>query len=321
MRIGLEIGMKQNIIKIFCRKVRTVCRITYNALFNRPIGNIYMFHMVRPKEDYISALDVIRVSPENFEKFLIEHSKKEEFISIDEVPQRIKNYKKGNKPFAVVTFDDGYDDNFVYAYPILKRLQIPFVIYVSVNLVNDHHPIWNYPLIIERIIRKNDRLVLGNGETYICGTEEEKNSVFVRLKMLMFSWSYEQMHNEFQLTFGPYLTDDVFVVNTLTWEQIEQLSKDPLCTIGAHTMSHCRLMISDEKALSFEIGKSKEILEKKIGKPVLHMSYPYGEASVEAQYFARGLGYKTSPMAGGGPIRKNDTNISMYALKRISISE
>ena len=69
------------------------------------------------------------------------------------------------------------------------------------------------------------------------------------------------------------------------------------------------------------MGKSKEILEQMIGKPVVHMSYPYGEASDEAQSFAQKIGYKTSPMSGGGPIREHDTNISMYALKRISISE
>ena len=298
-----------------------MCKLIYRYFFNKPIGNIYMFHMVRPKEDYIPGLDSIRVSPEYFEQFLMEHSKKEEFISIDEVPERIRNHKRGDKPFAVITFDDGYEDNYTYAYPILKKMQIPFVIYVAVNLVNDHTPIWNYPLIIERIIHKNDKLELGNGEMYSCATEQEKNEVFSHLKLRMFSWPYEQLHTKFLQTFSQYLTEDVFPVNTMTWEQIIELAQDSLCTIGAHTMSHCRLMINDNKSLSYEMGKSKEILEQKIGKPIMHMSYPYGEASAEAQHFAQDVGYKTSPLAGGGPIREKDTDISMYAIKRIPISE
>ena len=232
--------------RVIQRKITTLCRILYNSIWNRPIGNIYMFHMVKPKEDYIPGLDSIRVSPEFFERFLTEHSKKEEFISIDEVPERIRNHKRGDKPFAVVTFDDGYEDNYTYAYPIMKKMQVPFVIYVAVNLVNDHTPIWNYPLIMERIIHKNDHLELGNGEIYSCATEQEKNEAFIRLKMQMFSWPYDQLHTRFLQMFSRYLTEDVFSVNTMTWEQINELAQDPLCTIGAHTMSHCRLMTNNE---------------------------------------------------------------------------
>lgn len=310
--------------RILHRKTRTLIRMIYNALYNRPIGYIYMFHMVRPKEDCISSLDTIRVSPEYFEKFLINHSNKEDFISIDEVPQRIKNHKKGDKPFAVVTFDDGYDDNFVYAYPILKRLQIPFVIYVAVNLVNDHQPILNYPLIIECIIRKNDKLFLGNGETYICEKEDEKNNTFNQLKQLYFSIPYLHIHEKFKQLFRDYLTDVVFPVNTLTWEQIELLSQDPLCTIGAHTMSHCRLTITDKESLSYELLQSKVIIEKHTRQPVHYMSYPYGaytDVSDEARLFTQMCGYKSALMGGGGPIREKDRNIDLYTLKRIAVTE
>ena len=309
-------------LEILQRKSCTLWRLIYNFFFNRPIGCVYMFHMVRPKEAYIPELDVIRVSPDFFENFLIEHSKKEEFISIDEVPDRIRNGKHRNKPFAVVTFDDGYDDNFIYAYPILKKLQIPFVIYVSVNLVNDHNPIWNYPLIIERMVRKNDYLKLGNGIMYSCYTEEEKNNSFNQLKQIYFSMPYRQIHNEFKRLFGTYLTKDVFPTNTLTWRQIEQLSNDPLCTIGAHTMSHCRLIMREKDALSYEMCRSKEILEQHIGKQVCHMSYPYGsmtDVSVEASAYAKKIGYITALMSGGGAVREKEKN--MYCIKRVSVNE
>ena len=279
-----------------------------------------MFHMVKPKGDYISAIDSLRVSPEYFEKFLVEKKKQVDFISIDDVPTRIKAQKRGQKPFAVVTFDDGYVDNFIYAYPILKKLQIPFVIYVSVNLVNDHEPIWNYPLIIERIIRKYEILKLGNGEIYLCGTEKEKNETFGQLKKLLFSIPYKQLKAEFVRLFDGYLTDDVFPKNTLTWEQIKQLSKDPLCIIGSHTMSHCRLVITDEESLSYELKDSKKILEQQIGVPIMHMSYPYGtplDVSYEAKQYAYKVGYQTALLSGKGPVREKDNDL--YNLKRIMV--
>ena len=149
----------------------------YNLCFNRPIGYIYMFHMVCPKTDLLSPIDDLRVSPEFFEAFLTKQQKRVDFISIDDVPFRMTSHKRGNKPFGVITFDDGYEDNFTYAYPILKKLGIPFVIYVSSGLVKDHTPIWNFPLIIERVVKKNSELDI-NGIHYVSLTPEQKNENF-----------------------------------------------------------------------------------------------------------------------------------------------
>ena len=307
------------------RKVRRIgrewCEAMYNACFNQPIGYIYTFHMVCPKGDYLAPIDELRVSPDYFEAYLREQQKRLDFISIDEVPERMQQHKKGAKPFGVITFDDGYEDNYTYAYPILKKLGIPFTIYVSVNLVNDHSPIWNYPLIIERIIKKNGELNI-NGEHYYCWTQEQKNDAFHLLKGLLFSLPYEHLHDEFKRIFADYLKKDMFPQNTLTWELIEEMAKDPLCTIGSHTMSHCRLTITDNKFLQYELGESKRLLEQHIGKPVEHLSYPYGwktDVSAEAIVFARKAGYKTALRSFGGPVRKQDKD--MYNIKRIQVNE
>ena len=306
------------------RKVRRIgrewCEAIYNICFNQPIGYIYTFHMVCPKGDYLAPIDELRVSPEFFEDFLKSQQERLEFISIDEVPERIANQRKG-KPFGAITFDDGYEDNYTYAYPILKKLGIPFTIYVSVNLVNDHAPIWNYPLIIERMIKKNGELDI-EGKHYYCWKQEQKDEAFRQLKGLLFSLPYEHLQEEFKRIFAEYLTEDVFPQNTLTWEQIEEMAKDPLCTIGSHTMSHCRLTIEDDASLQYELEESKRILEQHIGKPVEHLSYPYGwknDVSDEAIAYAKQAGYKTALRSFGGPVRKQDKDL--YNIKRIHINE
>ena len=307
------------------RKVRRIGRelyeAIYNACFNQPIGYIYTFHMVCPKGDYLAPIDELRVSPEFFEDFLKQQKKRLEFIAIGEVPERMANQKRRDKPFGVITFDDGYEDNYTYAYPILKKLGIPFSIYVSVNLVNDHTPILNYPLIIERVVKQNSELAI-NGKHYVCAMEEQKGEVFRQLKGLLFSLPYGHLQEEFKHIFAEYMTDDMYQKNTLTWDQIEEMSKDPLCTIGSHTMSHCRLIITDEKSLQYELGESKKILEQHICKPVEHLSYPYGwigDVSAEAIAFARNVGYKSAVRSFGGPERKQDNDL--FNIKRIQVNE
>lgn len=305
--------------KKICRIGKEWIEAAYNACFNRPVGYIYMFHMVCPKADMLDPIDELRVSPDFFEAFLREQQKRLNFISINDIHARMSNKQRSDKPFGIITFDDGYEDNFTYAYPILKKLGIPFVIYVSTGLVNDHTPIWNDPLIIERIIKSNDELIIG-GQKYVCQTQEQKNQTFLKLKGLLFSLPYAHMQEEFKHLFAEYLSDDVFPRNTLTWEQIAELSKDPLCTIGSHTMTHCRLTITDSKSLQYELGESKNLLEQYIGKPVTHLSYPYGwktDVSAEAIEFAQKAGYKTALRSFGGPIRKQDTDL--FNIKRIMI--
>ena len=307
--------------KKICRIGREWAEAAYNACFNRPVGYIYMFHMVCPKTDMLAPIDELRVSPEYFEAFLREHQKRLDFISINDLYARISNKQRSDKPFGIITFDDGYEDNFTYAYPILKKLNIPFVIYVSAGLVNDNTPIWNYPLIIERIVKKNDELIIG-GKKYVCQTQEQKTETFKQLKGLLFLLPYAHLQEDFKQQFTKYLTDDVFPKNTLTWKQIDELSKDSLCTIGSHTMTHCRLTITDIVSLQYELEESKRLLEKHIGKPVTHLSYPYGwltDVSAEAIVFAQQVGYKTALRSFGGPMREKDTDL--YQIKRIMIHE
>ncbi len=307
------------------KKVRRIGKewieAAYNACFNRPVGYIYMFHMVCPKTDLLDPIDELRVSPDFFETFLREQQKRLDFISINDLHTRMGNKQHSAKPFGIITFDDGYDDNFTYAYPILKRLGIPFVIYVSAGLVNDQTPIWNYPLIIERIIRKNDELYI-NGRHYVCQTEGQKNSTFMTLKWLLFSLPYNHLQEEFRRTYATYLTDDVLPRNTLSWNQIEELSKDPLCTIGCHTMTHCRLTITDTTILEYELAQSKKLLEKHIEKPVKHLSYPYGwkyDVSNAAIEFVKNAGYITASRSFGGPVRERDKDL--YQLNRMMVME
>lgn len=308
------------------RKVRRIAKeklqVVYNTCFNHSVGEAYMFHRVSPVDGALTVIDELRVSPEFFKQFLMSKQDKIQFVSLDDAVDIIKGNKKINKPFGVITFDDGYEDNYTYAYPILKELGIPFTIYISVDLVNDHAPIWNYPLLIEKIVRKNDELVLGNGRSLSCSNIDEKNAVFLHLKSWLFSLPYSSLHDEFVDAFKNYLTDDIFEANTLTWEQILEMANDPLCTIGSHTMSHCRLAIKDLDILMYELKNSKDILSDKIGKNVEHLSYPYGwitDVSAEAAEMAKRVGYKSAFHSFGGPVREKDKD--MYHLKRIMVNE
>lgn len=294
----------------------------YNAIFNKPVGEVYMFHRVMPNDKSIKPIAELSVTPSRFEQFIKDRIDKLDFISVDEMYSVMKNKQKRTKPFAVITFDDGYSDNYEFAYPILKKYNVPFCIYLSVNLVNKGEKVWNYPLIAERIVRNNEYLELADGTQYCCQTDEDKDKTFMALKSWILNQPYDKLQDEFIIQFEKYLNDDVFVAETLTWSRVEEMSEDSLCTFGSHTMSHCRLSFSEQDWLEYELSESKKEIESHIGEPVEHLSYPYGwktDVSLAAAEYANKAGYKTAMISWGGTVRKYDRD--MYHVKRIMVFE
>ena len=95
-----------------------------------------MYHYVNNEEPLKSRLGV---SPESFERqmrFLRE--RKYNIVSLEELTDLIKNKKKIPPMTVAVTFDDGYLDNILHAYPVLKKYDIPAAIFVVINRIGKH---------------------------------------------------------------------------------------------------------------------------------------------------------------------------------------
>ena len=80
--------------------------------------------------------DSLYVSPENFEKQMrYLSSKKYKVISLDEYVQNIKDGKITPKRTVIITFDDGFEDNYTNAFPILADYEFPATIFIITDYV------------------------------------------------------------------------------------------------------------------------------------------------------------------------------------------
>lgn len=70
------------------------------------------------------------VAPEEFEKQIKYISENFEVISLDRIGLGTTLKKK-----LIITFDDGYEDNFLYAFPILKKYNITATIFITSNFI------------------------------------------------------------------------------------------------------------------------------------------------------------------------------------------
>lgn len=102
----------------------------------------------------------------------------------------------------------------------------------------------------------------------------------------------------------------------LGWGEIKKISQCEYIEIGAHSVTHPRFNLISNDEIRYEVTKSKEILEKQIGKPVIHFSYPKGYTNHEIIEIIKSLGYKTAVTSDDGYVKPED---NLYTLKRIWI--
>ena len=105
----------------------------------------------------------------------------------------------------------------------------------------------------------------------------------------------------------------------LSWEEISELSKDPLVTIGAHTLNHYNLRNLSEEQSYNEIMGCKKLLESKIEKKVDHFSYPFGEFGIRELNYVREGKFLTATTTDNANIFYDHIN-HLFALPRITIN-
>lgn len=77
----------------------------------------------------------------------------------------------------------------------------------------------------------------------------------------------------------------------LSWQQITAIDKSGLVKIEAHTLDHLNLVRLSPAAALHQLVASKAELEARLGRPVRHMAYPYGQANGTTVALARQAGY------------------------------
>lgn len=78
----------------------------------------------------------------------------------------------------------------------------------------------------------------------------------------------------------------------LSEEELQEISKHPLISIGSHGLWHRHFNRITLDEARFELKESRRLLEDTIGKPVDLVAWPYGECSAEVEQLAGECGYR-----------------------------
>lgn len=205
------------------------------------------------------TIPAMLVSTQTLERQLDWVSEHYEFATLDEVAADIAGAVKRAKPLAAITFDDGYEDVYRNAFPLLQRKGIPFAVFVVTALVGTS----GYQLH-DRLYR----LMQLRGETDALAATRALLTTRSRRQLMRIA---AQMEKE-----TPIPTDAPAPLRAMTWDMLREMHRAGV-TIGSHTRNHPFLTNEPRHTIPAELRESRAALEKALGAPIHHFAYPNGD--------------------------------------------
>ena len=241
-------------------------------------GVVFMLHRVSERIDgHLPNNEHLKISPSFLEQVIVKYKKAGfSFLSLDQLYDIISGKKNIHRPFVCFTLDDGYLDNYENAYPIFKKYNIPFAIFVTTDFPNKKAILWWY--VIEELILNSEEIQLSDGSKYACQTFSDKWNTFRYIREKVLQLPPHDLIYELNKLFSTYKLDWLSPIQSLSmnWGQIKELTQEPLCTIGSHTMSHVALNKVTMEEMAYEITNGINIIKLHTNFEPRFFAYPYG---------------------------------------------
>jgi peptidoglycan/xylan/chitin deacetylase (PgdA/CDA1 family) len=229
-------------------------------------------------------------------------------ITMDECVRAAENgFPATDGPMAMITFDDGYRDNYELAFPVLKECGIPAAFFVPTGyLAQPIVPWWDR---IAYVLKKTakDQLSLSYPSPMHVELRSVPRGAAIDQVLRIYKSApelndirfFQELESQAAVEVDERaLGRDLF----MNWDQLRELSGAGM-TIGAHTVNHPILARLTESEQRYELAESKHQLEHELKQPVDAVAYPVGGKSAFADMTKRiagELGYRLGFSFYGG---------------------
>lgn len=245
-------------------------------------GVVLMYHRIA---DILSDPWALAVSPQNFEEQL-QILKCYNVISINELGYIFAKKQKLPANIAVVTFDDGYRDNYLAAKPLLEKYNIPATFFIATDQIGKQKEFWwdalericlQTPVLPGKLIIEQPEYTSWNVGSNTSTDTISPLNLYLKLCEIVRKLSADQQKGfikRLELWANNTVErPDYFTMNN---KELLDLQSNSLFTIGAHTMTHPFLPDFSYEYQKKEIQGSVAFLEELTGEPIKYLAYPHG---------------------------------------------
>jgi len=290
---------------------------------------IFMLHGIVEDKEYSWETIRKQCSLGRFENVLKVLRRYFEFISMEDAVQMLSG-KVPLRPYcAVLTFDDGYRNNYELALPVLEKYNIPAIYFISTGNIDSQKPHWFD--MMDYVIQHNSRSIKMEVGGKIYTFENDDNERLAKeFRRFLFDCNNSQGEDDIELISKIYAIIKKWEIKEgknvkeilngdsrtamMSWKHVGILSSKGI-EIGSHTVDHCRLGTIAKDEIYRQLEKSKMDIEKHLGKACKYLSYPNGSYNEKVIDIAKVCGYSASVTTKSG---LNGISEDTFRLNRIS---
>lgn len=243
-----------------------------------PAVYIFNYHRIGRAADCAYNDDLFSCTPERLREHLERLLDRFTLIGLAELQSLMGRRRQLNKPYALLTFDDGYRDNYTLAYPLLKTYKVPAVFFIPTAFVDTSHLHWGDEIawILRHSRVPRVRLPQAANSFNLVGDAQARSVQavlgYVKRRKVPIA---EQMRIISDACGAVTPDANCDRPEFMTWPQLRQMHSAGM-DIGSHTHTHRILSRLSPEEQRRELQTSKAIIEDELSTPVNALAYPVG---------------------------------------------
>lgn len=266
------------------------------------------------------------VSPEVFDRQVEALVAAYRVVGMDELAGALAGGQLVQPGTVAITFDDGYEDNYRVAFPILRKHGATATFYVTTGAVGDADILWTVGLRRAVVRTRKDSVKLGFMKGHRDGGRLDLSSDASRRRAIkavtgavkrMGRQAARDALAELADVLGPPDGGDRRVM--MDWDELREMRGSGML-IGAHTVSHYNLPSLDTDDLVDEVVTSRRVLERELDAPIDHFAYPDGgttsHCDARVARVVADAGFRSGATSLAGPVT---SRFSPYCIPRLGV--
>ena len=278
---------------------------------------ILIYHRVCPQDE---SGHLRSTAPDDFAKQIKYFRQHYEILSLESLSDYLRSGKRLPQKAIVITFDDGYKDNYLYAYPVLKTYDIPATVFLTTGYIGSDKLFWWDELTYALYHTSAGKISINGLMEFNLSSEKEREKVsqqiIDKLKKLPEKVK-DSLLDELRSRLDVITPLSLRQNTLLDWDEIREMSNNSSVLFGAHSVNHPILTNIPLDEARREIVQSKHLLEREIGRDVTAFSYPNGFYNSDIMQIVQESGFSCAVALT--PRKLISANNSPYNLPRMSV--
>jgi peptidoglycan/xylan/chitin deacetylase (PgdA/CDA1 family)/CelD/BcsL family acetyltransferase involved in cellulose biosynthesis len=259
----------------------------------RPSGRILYYHRVNDDRDPFFPSAPLKVFDSQM-RFVARHYR------VVPLSVLIEHLQSGSTETVIaITFDDGYQDNYSNALPILQRYRLPATIFLTTGSIDSREPLWFETLAaaLKTTTQECLDVEMDVPLRFWLRTVDER----LHANAQLFTVLRRMPDAERQLSLNVIIRELAAPIHDrqdqmLTWDQVRRMREHAI-EFGGHTVTHPFMSKLSPERARWEVAECKRRIEAEVQAPARHFAYPSGrheDVGPSSKEIVRMAGYEAA---------------------------